>query len=89
MFADYDYDSFNLGHTADEVILTSDGSTVDEVWYDEALFPDTGGKVLNLSASAFDHNLNDDGANWCDATGAYGEGDLGTPGGSNPECPGE
>lgn len=30
---------------------------------------------------------NDDPANWCAAVTAFGLGDLGTPGGTNPDCP--
>jgi len=86
-FVDYQYDNFNLSNKDDQVILATDGKTVDEVWYDDGLqFPDSPGQSLTLSAQAFSHEGNDLGTNWCSAAAQFGDGDLGTPGATNPTC---
>lgn len=84
---DYVYQSFNLSNSDDEVILKSGDTTVDEVYYDAVSFPNAGGVSLNLSLSAYDHLLNDLGVNWCEGTIDFGDGDLGSPGFANQECP--
>src|SRR5690606_34306244 len=45
------------------------------------------GAALNLDPDRFDPDANDELGNWCPATDPYGDGDLGTPGGPNIECP--
>ena len=35
---------------------------------------------------AWDATSNDTGANWCDGSTAYGDGDMGTPGAANDVC---
>jgi len=44
------------------------------------------GKSLQLDPTRIDPTANDDQANFCDATEAYGLGDLGTPGLANTAC---
>ena len=39
-----------------------------------------------LDPDHLDADSNDDGAYWCAATTAYGDGDLGSPGEPNPDC---
>jgi hypothetical protein len=82
---DYVYDNFNLSNGDDEIILTAaDGIEIDRVEYDGSPnFPDPEGASMSLIVTNFDNN---DGANWCVATTAYGDGDLGTPGMEN-DCP--
>lgn len=46
----------------------------------------TNGKALQLDPDITDAISNDDAANFCDATAAYGLGDLGTPGKDNDQC---
>ena len=80
-------ETFNLGNNDDEIILKSGSDVIDEVWYDSGdLFPDVAGRSLSLSPDAFDAEGNNDGANWCAAVDAYGSGDFGTPGATNPSC---
>ena len=62
--------------------------TVDAVSYDNGqLFPDEKGEAISLSYSLYDSAANDEGTAWCSATLPFGDGDLGTPGASNPPCP--
>jgi len=85
---DYVYAGYNLGNTADEILLVSGATIVDEVDYTKVdPWIDPAGASLSLSATAFEAVANDDGANWCEAETAYGAGDLGTPGEANPTCP--
>ena len=84
---DYVYSNCNLANKDDEVILLSGSTLVDQVWYDDGVdFPDEAGKSLNLDPDGFDHLSNDEGSFWCDATEAFGDGDLGTPGKINSGC---
>jgi hypothetical protein len=80
---DYNYGgSWFLANGDDEVIL-SDGSLteIDRVEYDGGPnFPDPTGASMALIDPALDNNV---GANWCEASTPYGDGDLGTPGAAN------
>ena len=87
---DYAYGSgWFLSNSADEVILTDPNAVeFDRIEYDGgAVWPDPNGASMNLDPASTDTALNDDGANWCEATTAFGDGDLGTPGAANPDCP--
>lgn len=80
---DYSYGgSWFLGNSDDEVILSDSSLTeVDRVEYDGgANFPDPAGASMALISTALDNNV---GANWCEASTPYGDGDLGTPGAAN------
>lgn len=88
---DYEYGSggHTLGNGSDEVVLVlPDGTTeIARVNYDGgATFPDLTGESMQLDPSALNANDYDDGANWCPAQTAYGDGDLGTPGVANEAC---
>jgi len=50
-------------------------------------FPPVAGQSLSLKPSAFDAIANDDPTAWCPASTTYGDGDWGTPGWENPNCP--
>jgi hypothetical protein len=83
---DYGYGSgWFLSNSADEVILFDpSGVEVDRVEYDGGpTFPDPTGASISLIDPSLDNNV---GENWCTATTAYGDGDLGTPGAVN-DCP--
>jgi predicted extracellular nuclease len=85
---DYAYNDFFLGNTDDEVVLTDSGGTeFDRIEYDGGpTWPDPTGASMNLDPDSTSSTANDDGANWCEATSTYGDGDLGTPGAANDEC---
>ena len=55
---------------------------LDQVQYGAA----AAGKASSLDPGSRDTTANDDLGNWCPAAGAYGDGDLGTPGTDNPVC---
>jgi len=86
---DYDHSSFVLANGNDEVIIVFDGTTIDEIEYDDGdTFPDPTGQSMNLDPDSRDATDNDDGDNWCETNfSSYGSGDLGTPGDANEECP--
>ena len=65
----------------DETIAAALGVEADRVEYDGgATFPDPNGASMSLIDPALDNNV---GANWCEASTPFGDGDLGTPGGAN------
>lgn len=88
---DYQYSSYSLSNSADEVVLVCDPlvamTEIDRVDYDGgATFPDPTGASMNLDIAAFDGTSNDMGSNWCESTISYGLGDLGTPNAANESC---
>jgi predicted extracellular nuclease len=85
---DYEYSSFFLSNSADEVLLTSDDSTLfDRVAYDGGpSFPDPTGASMGLEPTLTDIVSNDDGANWCTTSSPLSGGDNGTPGAENDSC---
>ncbi len=86
---DYSYGgSWFLANGDDEIILTDpDGIEFDRIEYDGGtVWPDPNGASMSLDPASLDSLANDDGANWCEATSAYGAGDLGTPGAANDTC---
>ncbi len=83
---DYEYSSFTLNNTVDEIYLyTPTFSLIDEVQYN-ATFPNPTGASMVLTNLTLDNNV---GANWGTSTEAYGDGDFGTPGtlGSDSQLP--
>ena len=84
---DYVYEDFSLSNNDDEVVLWSNGVIIDEVAYASGGdWPVAVGKSISLNVLAYDDNTNDQGANWCEATAPYGDGDFGSPGQMNPVC---
>ena len=84
---DYNADTFFLGNSGDEVIMTCGTTEIDRVEYDSgATFPDPTGASMSLDRGSLTSTGNDMGANWCEGTDSY-NGDLGTPGSRNPFCP--
>ncbi len=86
---DYEYSSFFLANSADEVVLLQGTTEIDRVEYDGGVtFPDPTGASMALIDPALDNNI---GENWCTSTTLFGDGDLGTPGALNvcsqpPDC---
>ena len=65
------------------VYIAYDGEILDEVHYVKA----KDGVAWSLDPDALSTAGNDDAINWCDATGMFAAGDLGSPGDPNPQCP--
>ena len=72
-----------MSNSTDEVQIVCNSTTIDEVAYNTADFPNTAGAAMELSDTAFNATDNDTGSNWGDATNDIGSGDFGTPGGAN------
>ncbi len=71
-------------NNGDELILTC-GTEIDRIeWDNGPAWPDPTGATMTLDESFTGDN--NDGAHWCAATSAYGDGDLGTPGAGNDTC---
>jgi len=86
---DYQYlNTFILANGNDEIILVNplSGAEIDRVFYNGG-FPDFTGASLSLDPDNTTTVLNDIGVNWCDGNDPYGNGDFGTPGQVNPQCP--
>jgi hypothetical protein len=81
------YGSMALANGDDEIGLGDPKMPIDYVAYTSKAFPSNSGMAMGLDpAVSMDTKSNDDGANWCDQTSAYGDGDLGTPGAANDAC---
>lgn len=77
---------FEMSNSADEIVLSLDGTLLDRVAYDEATFPNVTGYSVQLRAGN-DTASNDVGTHWCQGTRTYGDGvNVGTPGGENEGC---
>lgn len=85
----YEYSSFTLSNSDDEIIIESPGLIeIDRVEYDGGPdFPDPTGASFELSSSKLNHVDNNNGSNWKENTtsqyGVSGTGDYGTPGTAN------
>jgi hypothetical protein len=75
----YQFSSFVLSNSADEIIIAAHGVELDRVVYSASIFV-TSGKSVELGLNQRTYLLNDDLANWCQATAPFGAGDYGTPG---------
>ncbi|MCA9494455.1 MAG: endonuclease [Myxococcales bacterium] len=84
---DWVWTNMALGNGVDELVLSRGAVVFDEViWDDGATFPDPVGASISLDPALSTTNANDIGAAWCEATTAFGLGDLGTPGAANTSC---
>ena len=80
--------AMTLSNADDEIVLTNGSGEIDRVDYDGGPgFPDPTGASMQLDPDHRTHTGNDSGANWCESTVSFGEGDSGTPGATNEECP--
>lgn len=87
---DYSLAVFALGNADDEIIITNPAAgnvVIDEVRYDTVAFPDPDGATMSLDPDLLNEEDNDSGLSWCEGQDAFGDGDLGSPGGPNPQCP--
>jgi len=96
---DYEYSGITLAADADTIALTFDGDVIDEVAYDfDAVDEDdnaTWGTLerdgYSLQVDPTDYSSNDEHTDYCNPWGGtfstYGDGDHGTPGAENDECP--
>jgi hypothetical protein len=85
---DFEYgNGMKLGNNGDEIYLKqSDGDLIDYVEFDSWSLP-TQGKSMSLDDDAQTYLLNDTEASWCPSVDGVGtNGNLGTPGASNPSC---
>jgi hypothetical protein len=83
---DYGYSGLVLANTTDSLILDNGVEVIDQVAYDTD-WPFEPGAAMALDLSSWDSLSNDDIDRWCLATTPYGDGDLGTPGEDNLDCP--
>ena len=75
--------SFNVTNSGPGLFIGIDDALLDEVFYGNSGM----GAARSLDPDAYDAADNDMEANWCNATDAYGDGDLGTPkAGNHPQC---
>lgn len=94
---DYVYAGFQLANTEDEIILSCNGTGIDDVAWGPVLGPDftiVAGASNALLDDWYDADLNDDGTLWCAGTNVYNmsgaDEDKGTPGlanGITGSCP--
>ncbi|MEC8278777.1 MAG: lamin tail domain-containing protein, partial [Myxococcota bacterium] len=84
----YEYGSaMSLSQSGDSVVLSNSILSIDSViWNSTFGFTISAGASTSLEPGYIDFTLNDDGANWCDGSTAYGAGDFGTPGLPNDSC---
>ncbi|MEM7575658.1 MAG: lamin tail domain-containing protein, partial [Bacteroidota bacterium] len=82
---DYEYGTdLALANGEDELVLICQGTEIERVEWDGGTnWPDPTGASMQLGNLTNDNN---DGANWCPSTSAFGDGDLGTPGAANGSC---
>ena len=92
--------SAQLNNGVETINLRCNGTIIDSVHYDDggALgFPNAQRFSISLDPASYDAAANDDGANWCLASGMNGyfsgnpvsvsDDHFGTPGQPNPDCP--
>ena len=77
--------SFALTNSDSGIVLHGEDGVVDAITYSDT----EAGVASSLSAATYDAASNDDAANFCPALVPYGDGDLGSPGETNPICPAE
>lgn len=73
----------SIGNSGGTLVLSREGQLLDQVTYTRSF----DGKALNLDPDYLDADVNDDPEVFCAATEVYGDGDFGTPGAPNTECP--
>jgi cysteine-rich repeat protein len=85
---DYKYSNFGLSNTMDDILIEWNGEEIDYVEYDGGVdYPKASGSSLNLNKSSYSVQDNDFAENWCVSDTPLGNGDKGTPGSANIECP--
>lgn len=79
----YDYGSFQLANTGDEIVILENDIEIDRVNYNGD-FPSPEGASIELKDLSLDNNI---GSNWQEANLDFGQGDRGTPGSPNSSPP--
>ncbi len=82
---EYAYTSLKL-NGVETLTLSSGGTTFDTMSYNSNSHPLEAGAALILNSSSLTASGNDNAANWCTSSTAYGFGDFGTPGAANDGC---
>jgi hypothetical protein len=75
--------NFDLANAGGTLFVGARGAVLDQITW-------TGsgdGASTSLDPAAVNPTTNDDEARWCRSTSSYGDGDLGTPGLANDDCP--
>lgn len=81
------YTGVTLPNTGSFVLaLSCSAQLIDQVVVDPSTTPNRAGHSLSLSHRALDASANDNASNWCEGLASY-DGDFGTPGAANPDCP--
>jgi hypothetical protein len=83
----YSTTSYSLAKGNEALTISYGGTTFDTVSFSGGSFPDPFGASLTLEPTLLDATSNDTGGNWCPAVSTYGDGDYGTPGAANDDCP--
>lgn len=76
--------SLSLGNTSGSIVLSIDGTTLDEVTWSSTV---PSGRSLQVKPANRSVTGNDDAANYCQSANTYGDGDRGTPGAANVCAP--
>ena len=85
---DVEYVGITLSNATDVVMLVAPNSTiVDEVNYNNTIWPSATGRSMSLDAGHYFASQNDAPANWCNGIMTLMGGDYGSPGYSNMFCP--
>lgn len=74
--------AFSLGNSDGTLNVGFGGTVLDDIAWPSS----SSGAATQLDPSFTDPGDNDDPAHWCDAIDPYGDGDLGSPGATNPAC---
>lgn len=82
---DHRFDSPGLSNSGGTLVLSFGGALIDQITWTSA----RAGRSIALDPDLTDAGLNDDPASFCAARDGdtYGDGDRGTPGAENPQCP--
>ncbi|MBW1809960.1 MAG: lamin tail domain-containing protein [Deltaproteobacteria bacterium] len=73
---------FSLGNSDSGIFIGYEDLVLDQITYTSS----ASGASTALDPRLSDQDQNDNQGYWCEAKDAYGDGDLGTPGGANPSC---
>ncbi len=84
---DYVYEREIEFDEADQLSLTRDFTFLDVVNIGPVGITSPEGSAVSLDPDHMSSSENGLATNWCPAVTPYGDGDLGTPGAANPQCP--
>ncbi len=84
---DFEYERDLEFSSSDQISATLGFTFIDTVNIGPLGITSPAGAAVSLDPDHYDKTENGLAINWCAAVDAYGEGDLGTPGWANPQCP--